>query len=170
MLTYRMESGPRMIEQCQFHAMSRIQSQQHISFHCKYVSKQCDQHASNQFLGYTVGFQLYQVLCCRASPDELTFIVQIMIPGPPHMSLVIGWHRPGKREDASSTDVLSMDEEDFTDPFEVSLARYEMVHKHLQCFPYCENQICWSVRFIVSSVKASPVNNVVCAAKVFRRQ
>ncbi|GMH36562.1 hypothetical protein BSKO_04430 [Bryopsis sp. KO-2023] len=59
----------------------------------------------------------------RTSPDEFTFIVQIMIPGPPHMSLVVGWHRTNGGHEKSSPGRDSSEPEQ-VDPFDLSLMRF----------------------------------------------
>lgn len=82
------------------------------------------------------------------------------------MSLVVGWHRPVKREDASSTDMLSVHEEDTTDPFEISLGRYILIFEHLKCFA-CFEKCVFSHIFIFNFVS---VGKVVCVAKVSKGQ
>lgn len=61
----------------------------------------------------------------RGSSDELTFIVQIMIPGPPYLSLVIGWHRPVRQDEKLRVPSRSFLDDEVIDPFEISLARWE---------------------------------------------
>lgn len=58
----------------------------------------------------------------RTSPDEFTFIVQIMIPGPPHMSLVVGWHRTNGGDRSSTGREASEPEQ--VDPFDLSVMRF----------------------------------------------
>lgn len=58
----------------------------------------------------------------RSGSDDFTFVLQVMIPGPPHLSMVIGWARTNKAQNGDNGSDTSADANDH-DPFEASLLR-----------------------------------------------
>eukprot|EP00210_Caulerpa_lentillifera_P002791 g2666.t1 len=59
----------------------------------------------------------------RSGNDDFTFVLQVMIPGPPHLSMIIGWTRNQKSQNSDEGSDTSADTNN-RDPFEISLLRF----------------------------------------------
>lgn len=82
----------------------------------------------------------------QRSPAAFSFVVQIMVPGPPHLALVMTW---GSKDESHGMDgtSMSLDEHEPSTEQDHELPPFELALMKLVLFPF--NEAIWILRFFI---------------------